>query len=170
MKYLFVFMLLLFICVACSKNNDDNTTVNVTDNYFMQQVSYSNLDEVSAGNIAAMRASNDSVRIFGTMMVSDHTNAQAALDSLGTILHQTLPTTPDSLHQIMATQLQTLSGNIFDTTYIGAQVRDHITTISIFQAELSSGNNHQLLEYAAKYLPVIQMHLQEAQSIQQRIQ
>jgi putative membrane protein len=70
----------------------------------------------------------------------------------------------------MAAQLQTLSGNVFDTTYIGAQVRDHILTIQIFQQELSNGNNQQVKNYANKYLPVIQMHLQEAQNIQTAVQ
>jgi hypothetical protein len=32
------------------------------------------------------------------------------------------------------------------------------------------GNNQQVINYANKYLPVIQMHLQEAQNIQQLIQ
>jgi len=170
MKYLFVCAAILFTCSQCSKDNNDNTTVNNTDVYFMQQVSYSNLDEVSAGNIAAVNGSYDSVRAFGSMMVMDHTNAQLSLDSLGTSLHVTLPTMPDSLHQAMALHLQTLSGNVFDTTYINSQVRDHTTTIAIFQTELSSGNNQQVINYAQRNLPVIQMHLQEAQRIQQQIQ
>lgn len=170
MKYLFVCAAILFTCARCSKNDNDNTTVNSTDSYFLQQVSYSNLDEVSAGNIAAIKGNYDSVRTFGSMMISDHTMAQASLDSIGAALNAVLPSAPDSVHQAMAAQLQTLSGNTFDTTYIGAQIRDHMTTISIFQAELSAGNNQQVINYANKYLPVIEMHLQEAQMIQQTIQ
>jgi len=170
MKYLCGFALVMFVCAACNKNDNDNTTVNATDSYFMQQASYSNNDEISAGAIAASRGNYDSVRMFGSMMVSDHGNAESSLDSIATSLNITIPSAPDSLHQAMAAQLQTLSGNVFDTTYIGAQVRDHMTAIAIFQTELSSGNNQQVLNYAAKYLPIIQMHLQEAQSIQQTIQ
>ncbi|MBV9962789.1 MAG: DUF4142 domain-containing protein [Parafilimonas sp.] len=169
MKYVCVLAFAMFACSACNKNNNDNTTVNSTDSYFMQQASYSNNDEISAGAIAASRGSYDSVRIFGSMMVSDHGNAESELDSLASSLNIAVPSTPDSLHQAMATQLQTLSGNVFDTTYIGAQIRDHMITINIFQFELSSGNNQQIKNYANKYLPVIQMHLQEAQSIQQKL-
>lgn len=169
MKFVFLFAAVAVFSVACSNNDGDNTTLNSTDSYFMQQASYSNLDEVSAGNIASTRGNYDSVKMFGNMKVMDHTKAQASLDSLGTKFNVVLPTAPDSTHQAMAAKLQTLSGSIFDTTYMGAQVRDHMTAISIFQLELSSGNNYEVRNYANKYLPIIQMHLQDAQNIQQQI-
>lgn len=171
MKYICVFALAMFVCAACNKKDNDYTTVNSTDAYFMQQASYANNDEISAGAVAASRGSYDSVRVFGSMMVSDHGNAESELDSLASSLDViAIPSTPDSLHQAMTTQLQNLSGNVFDTTYIGAQVRDHIITINLFEYELSAGNNQQVKNYANKYLPILQMHLQEAQSIQQTIQ
>ncbi len=170
MKFISVFSLAVLFCVACSNNDDDdNAALNNTDSYFMQQASYSNLAEVSAGNIASTRGTYDSIKIFGSMMVMDHTEAQSALDSLGTKLNVVLPTAADSAHQAMAAQLQSLSGNTFDTAYIGAQVRDHIATIALFQLELSDGNNQEIRNYANKYLPIIQMHLQDAQSIQQQV-
>jgi putative membrane protein len=170
MKFLCVFALVLCMCAACSKNDNDNTTINYTDSYFMQQASYSNNAEISAGAIAASKGSYDSVRMFGSMMVADHGKAEFSLDSLASSLSITIPLTPDSAHQAMAAYLQTLSGHMFDTAYINAQVQDHMNTISLFQQELSDGNNQQIKDYANKNLPVIEMHLQEAQSIQQTIQ
>ena len=170
MKLISLCFVISLLAVNCSKDDNDNNNVNSQDNYFMQQASFSNYDEISAGAIAASKGNYDSVRIFGSMMVANHGNAQSSLDSLVSSLNVTVPSTPDSLHQAMATQLQSLSGNAFDTTYIGAQVRDHMITIDIFQQEISGGNNQQVLDYARKNLPIIQMHLQEAQSIQQQIQ
>jgi putative membrane protein len=171
MKYLFVCAAISLVCVQCSKSNNYNgTTVNGTDSYFAQQASYANLDEVGAGNIAAVKASNDSVRAFGGTMITENTNAQLSLDSLGTSLNIVLPTTADSLHQVMASQLQLLSDSTFDTTYINQEVRDHIAAVSLYQTEISAGNNQQIKNYAQTYLPVIQMRLQEAQTIQQMIQ
>ena len=169
MKYLCLFGLATLVLAACSKNDNDNTTLNSTDNFFMQQASYSNNAEISAGSIAASKGGYDSVRMFGGMMVVDHGNAESSLDSIASSLNITIPSTPDSLHQVMALHLQTLSGHTFDTTYINAQVKDHMATIAIFQQELSSGNNQQVKNYANQKLPVIQMHLQEAQSIQAAI-
>jgi putative membrane protein len=163
MKLFFAFIGLSFLIASCCKDdNNDVNNLNTQDNFFMQQASFSNYDEISAGTIAASKGSYDSVRIFGSMMVANHGNAQSSLDSLASSLHVTVPSTPDSMHQAMASQLQALSGNMFDTTYIGAQVKDHILTIAIFQQEISGGNNRQVLSYAKKNLPVIEMHLQEA--------
>ena len=165
MKLVSLFFALSVLSIACS-NNDDNATVTSQDSYFMQQAAYSNFAEISAGSIASLKGNNDSVRLFGTMMVADHGTAESALDSLGNALHVSLPSTPDTAHIAVAAMLQTLSGNVFDTTYIGAQVKDHINTIALFQQELASGNNTQVKNYATKYLPKIQMHLEEAQRIQ----
>jgi putative membrane protein len=170
MKLLSLSLCLCLVFLSCDNDDDDNATVTDQDKYFMEQASYSNLAEVSAGTIAAVKGDEDSVRMFGGMMVSDHSTAQSSLDSLSNSLSVSLPSMPDSAHQAIAAHLQTLSGNVFDTTYIGAQVRDHMATIAIFQQELSTGNNKQVKDYANKNLPIIQMHLQEAQSIQQLIQ
>jgi outer membrane lipoprotein SlyB len=56
MKFLSLCFIAALIATGCSNDDDNNTTVNSTDFYFLQQASYSNLDEVSAGAIAAVRA------------------------------------------------------------------------------------------------------------------
>jgi putative membrane protein len=165
-----ILCVLFFVFASCNKNDNNNTSLNSQDNYFLQQASYSNYAEINAGSIAAVRGSVDSVRMFGSMMVSDHGEAQSSLDSLGNKFTVALPTTPDSAHLAMADTLQTLSGHEFDTAYIGSQVRDHMTSIALFQQELAAGNNQEIKNYANKYLPIIEMHLQDAQNIQQQIQ
>ena len=165
MKAPFLIGTLIVCAVACSKN-DDNNNLNETDNYFMQQASYSNNAEVAAGQIAVTNGSYDSVKMFGNMMVDDHSKSQNSLDSLGNSFGVALPTTADSVHEAKAAMLQSMSGYMFDTAYINAQVKDHEATIALFQQELASGNNQQVKNYATTYLPVIEMHYQEAQTIQ----
>lgn len=169
MKYLCV-LAIVFIYAACSHDNDNNLNLNDADTYFMQQASYSNNAEIGAGAIAASKGNYDSIRMFGSMMVADHGNAESSLDSLASVFNVTVPSTPDSAHQAQAGHLQTLSGHTFDTAYINGQVKDHVATVAIFQQELSGGSNQEVLNYAQKHLPIIQMHLQEAQTIQQAIE
>ena len=98
MKYLFACAIVVFMCVGCSTDDDDdNATVNGQDTYFMQQASYSNYAEVNAGAIAAVKGSYDSIRMFGSMMVSDHGGAQNELDSLAGAFGVTVPSAPDSV-------------------------------------------------------------------------
>ena len=154
-----------FLIAACSKE-EDKTTLNDYDKYFIQQAAYANLAEINTGSIAATHGNSDSVISFAHMMVSDHTQAEAGLDSLSASLNLQLPVTPDSAHQAMAIQLNTLYGYVFDTTYTGSQIRDHMNTVLLSNSEVALGNNQQLINYVNKYLPLIQMHLQEAQTIQ----
>ena len=170
MKTPFIMGALFIIAASCSKDDDNNSQLNSTDQDFMQKASYSNYAEVGAGQIATTNGSEDSVKMFGGMMSADHSKSQSSLDSLGNSLNVTLPTTPDQEHQEKAAMLQTMTGYTFDTAYINGQVTDHQVTIALFQKELSDGNNKQLKDYVNTYLPKIEMHLQEAQAIQAAIE
>ncbi len=159
-----VLMAIVFFA-ACNNNNNSNTSLNGSDQQFLLQASYSNQNEISAGHAAAVHGSVDSVRFFGQKMVTDHTTAQASLDSLASQFNVQLSQSADSAHGVFLIRLQSLSGYAFDTTYMGAQVRDHQSTVALFQTEISYGNNELIKNYAAQNLPVIQGHLQMAQSI-----
>jgi putative membrane protein len=158
---------LLFVCfIGCNKKDIIiDATLNKADVYFMQQASYANLAEITAGALAASKGSYDSVKMFGSMMVTDHTKAQSSLNVLSDKLNVQLPTEPDSAHKAQVAYLQTLSGYAFDTAYINAQVIDHYATISLFETEILTGRNPWVKNYANKNLPVIKMHLEEALSI-----
>ncbi len=154
---------------SCDKNGNDNS-VTSADQDFMVKASYSNWAEVGAGGLASTKGNADSVKMFGTMMIADHSNAQASLDSAGKAYNVILPTEPDETHKAKAAYLQTLSGYTFDTAYINAQVIDHQTTVTLFQQEASAGNNLTVKAFVATHLPIIQMHLQEALDIQAQLE
>ena len=63
------------------------------------------------------------------------------------------------------TRLNSLSGHSFDSAYISSQVMDHQAAVTLFQNEISNGNNSSVKSYASTYLPHIQMHLQKADSL-----
>jgi putative membrane protein len=165
MKQLAALAAILFLA-ACHKDDNNNTTLNDYDQFFIQQAAYVNLNEVSASGIAATNAFSDSVISFAHTMIIDHTQARSALDSIATAFNIQLPTTPDTAHASFNLQLQGLSVFVFDTTYIGAQIRDHNNAVVLFNSELALGNNQQLKNYASQNVPLEQAHLQEAESIQ----
>ena len=170
MKALILISFAALTFAGCSKNINKNTFTNKADVFFMQQASYSNLAEIDAGTIAAARGSYDSVKMFGTMMISDHSKAEASLKSLADGLKISIPDAPDSVHQAKAALLKTLSGHTFDTAYINGQVKDHEATIAFFKTELSAGYNPSVRNYAITNLPMIKMHLQMALVIQSKIE
>jgi putative membrane protein len=152
------------ICSACD-DDDDSVSMNETDRNFVLNASEANLAEIELGQLAAMKSTTEGVKAFGEMMVTEH---QTALDELQTIADQKdadMSTTLKAKHQQLKQLLSTLVGFQFDTAYMNSQVRDHQTTEALFETEITGGSDPQIKGYASKYLPHIQMHLEEADSI-----
>jgi putative membrane protein len=164
-KLLFSSLVALVMFSACDKNDDDE--LNDTDRNFVNMASMSNNAEVMAGQLASTKGSNAAVKMYGQMMVSDHTTAQTELQNLAGTVGLTASTQVDAEHQALMARLNSLSGYSFDTAYINSQVRDHQKAISLFQDESNNGQRTEVKNYANKYLPALQMHYQRADSIRQ---
>ncbi|MCW3091622.1 MAG: outer membrane protein [Ferruginibacter sp.] len=161
-----LFFATAIITTSCDKDDDNNnTTPSATDRNFMTSVAYANVNEIDFAQLALTKSANDSVKNFAQMMITDHTNAKTALDSLGSRYAISLPAGIDSAHSAMKTQLMALSGYGFDTAYMNGQINDHNATISLFQNEVNSGNNSDIKNYATRNLPNLQMHKQHADSV-----
>jgi putative membrane protein len=161
------------LIAACNKNDDENTTVDTVstqDSTFLVQASQSNWGEINLGTLALTNASNDSVRKFAQMMITDHTTAQADLTSVVNNI-TTNANINDSLSAeivAMRDSLKTLSGTAFDSAYIAGQVRSHQKTLDAFNTEIASGQNSRVKAYANDKQPAIQNHLNLADSIYAR--
>jgi len=151
---------------ACTKDKTKTSnTLNDADKTFMMQVSASNSAEVAAGALASTMGEDSLIKSFGDTMVAQHTTAQGDLKTLGTSVGVNVKDSVDADHTTLLQNLQGLSGRAFDSTYIINQIADHQKTVADFQAELSSGSRSEVKDFANKYLPKIQMHLQKADSI-----
>jgi putative membrane protein len=156
-----------FLFFSCDKNNNDNNneTVSSQDKTFISQTALANTAEVQAGQLASTTADSSVIQMFAQQMVSDHTTAQTDLKTLGNTVNVAVPDSVDSAHASLMDTLKTLTGRTFDSVYITSQIADHRAVISSFQQEISSGNRSEVINYANKYLPKLQMHLQMADSI-----
>jgi putative membrane protein len=152
---------------SCSDDDDNNTNPSLTveDKTFMQQAAFGNKAEITAGQMASTKGNENMVKMFGSMMVTDHSTAYDELEDMADRWNYDIPQAPDSMHQAKAQYLNSLSGYSFDTAYTAAQVMDHQKTVQLFQQATQGTAQQQLKAYAEKYLPKIQMHLQHADSI-----
>lgn len=164
MKKFFLVSGIALALLSCKKDKNNND-VNSTDQSFLTQAAVGNKAEIMAGQLAAEKGTNASVKAFGQMMVTEHGQAQTDLQNLYTSLGKTMPDSVDAEHQAFMTQLSSLSGRAFDSAYINSQITDHQKTVTVFQTEINNGNNTSVRNYASTYLPHIQMHLQKADSI-----
>lgn len=156
--------------VACSDDDDDNNNLNDTDRNFVTMASISNNGEIQAGQLAASKATDASVKAFGQKMVADHTTAASELKAITGNLGLNVSDTLDAEHKALKAQLESLSGRSFDSVYIHSQTDDHTSAITLFQNEASNGSNNQLKTFAGTKIPVLQMHKQMADTIVLRFQ
>jgi putative membrane protein len=162
-------LLLVTVVFSCSKkSNNPGTSLNSTDQQFVTNAGYNNVDEINGGYLASTNATDTNVRVFGLQMVSDYGSAQSALILLADSLGFTVLSSPDAAHAAELNTLQALSGISFDTTYLRYQINDDQAAITLYEAEQSNGQNAAVKRYIAQYLPVIQAHLVAADSLELR--
>jgi putative membrane protein len=165
MKKVFLAGSVALIVLASCKKDKNNENVSSTDQTFLTQAAISNKSEIMAGQLAATKSTTASIKSFGQLMVTEHTQAQTDLQGVYSGASQTMPDTLDAQHRVLMTRLNSLSGHSFDSAYISSQVMDHQAAVTLFQNEISNGNNSSVKSYASTYLPHIQMHLQKADSL-----
>jgi putative membrane protein len=163
--YTLVFACIL-ICNGCNDDNNDKKSLNTTDQNFVQKAALANKTEIEMGQLAATKGNTQMTRDFGQHMVNEHTIALNELKSIGDKFNNiVLAEDLDQQHQQIQQTLNGLSGYSFDSLYIASQIVDHQTTKTLFETEATSGTEQSVKDYASKYLPHINEHLQKADSI-----
>lgn len=158
-----------FAAMACDKDDNNTNTLNDTDRNFVTMAAVSNNAEIAAAQLALTKGTSDMVKEYAQEMIDEHTLAQQDLKTRGSAAGLSVADTVDAGHQLEAARLSSLSGNSFDTAYIGGQLRDHGKTLDIFNTEINGGRHQAIRDYATQYQPHIQMHYNKADSIQQAL-
>jgi|GEM_PF-2099477 Predicted outer membrane protein len=129
--------------------------------HFMETASRSNAAEISAGRIALQKSRNEDVRRIAQTLIDDHTKAQAQLQQIAKRNGMSsLPSEPDPLHRELASRLQAASDEEFDRMFIAAQVRDHLTAVSLFESAANLARDPDVSGYALASLPALRQHTQ----------
>jgi putative membrane protein len=134
---------------------------------FAEKVAVSDMFEIESGKLAQQKGKNAEVKKFGEQMVQDHTKTTTELKELinSGKVKATPPSAMDNEHQDKLKQLQSTSGDQFDSAYASAQVKAHEEAVTLFRNYSTSGENAELKNWAAKTLPALQQHLQHAKSL-----
>jgi putative membrane protein len=152
--------------MSCDKDDDTSPEkYSAKDKDFMAKATYTNLGEINSGNLAVQKATSQAVINFGSMMVTDHTNAQVQLKNLAQPNGHVLPSDTDQEHKDMAAMLSSLSGDAFDSTYMYMMISGHDKAIALHQDEIQNGSDTDLKNFAAEKILVIQHHRMMADSI-----
>lgn len=123
--------------------------------------------EIASGQLAQQMSQNPAVRNFGGLLVADHTRTtqlmMAAAQSAG------LTPPPPALlpdQQAMLDQLRAAgSGPSFDMAFKNAQISAHQQALQLHQNYAANGDVPALRNVASQAVPIIQMHLNQAQML-----
>ncbi|BAY32210.1 outer membrane protein [Nostoc carneum NIES-2107] len=148
-----------------SPSTTGQNNLSSADRTFMTQAAQGGLAEVQLGQLASQRGASNEVKQYGQRMVQDHTQANSQLQQLAQQKGVTLPKSLNKEHQQVQQQLTKLSGRNFDRQYMSHMVQDHEKTVALFQQEAQEGQDAEVKAFATQTLPILQDHLQQAQSL-----
>ena len=134
-----------------------------------------NVADSSAAAVAVTKGTNSKVRDFARQMMRDHHTLRAQGAALAKKLNVTPAAPSDDPVQPMAqnetnTLNTTAKGKDFDKAYIDAEVDAHKAVLDLATKAAGQTQNTELKNLIQKAAPVIQGHLDKAQSIQKSLQ
>ena len=135
------------------------------DQKFLMDAAMSGMKEVQLGRWAAQKGTSEEIKKFGQMMVDHHTKANTELMSLAASKGITLPTALDNKHQADVTKLSSRTGAEFDREFAKMMLKDHDKAVNMFEKQSEKGADADLKAFAAKALPTLQEHLQQARAL-----
>jgi len=157
--------MLAVVAFAALTGGQAIAAVSNADKTFATEAAQGGMAEVQLGQLAAEKAASPQVKQFAQRMVTDHTQANQELMQIVKQQSLTVPTQVGSKEKGDMERLRGLSGAQFDTAYMQHMLQDHQKDVADFQKQAQSGSDPALKAFAQKYLPILQQHLQMAQSI-----
>ncbi len=154
-----------------SKSAKDSSKTNTPadDANFVAAVADGGALEVALGHLAASKGTDTAVKHFGREMVHDHSMMGDQLKTLATIKQISIPMALSDKSNDKVQKLQQLQGSDFDKAYIDAMVSAHQDDIAAFNKEAAQGADSTINGFVSAHLPMLQMHLQQAQAIQRNL-
>ena len=145
-----------------------------TDANILALLDEANMGDSAAGSIAATKGTSAAVRDFGKRMMRDHHQLRAQGQALAKKLKITpTPPTDDNLvsdsQKDMDNLNSTAKGKNFDKAYIDSEVDGHKKVLDLATKAMNQAQSTELKNLIQKAAPVIQGHLDKAESIQKTL-
>ena len=141
----------------------NRATLSPLDRQFIIDAAQGGMAEVSLGQMASQRATNDAVKQYAQRMVQEHTQANRELLRLASQKGVTPPRDMGPKYRAAMDRLMQLPRASFDQAYISeAGINGHLESLAVYQRQAQLGQDPDLKAFAAKTVPIVQNHLQVA--------
>jgi putative membrane protein len=155
---------ILFVCSYCGVLALAQY-VDPADRLFIRKAAEGGMAEVKLDQLAADKASSQSVKDFGQRMAKDHGQANDQLKNMASSKGVPLPDSLDAKDKALYDRLSSLSGDAFDKAYMRAMIKDHVEDVAEFQKESKAANDQDIRSFASTTLPTLQDHLHMARHL-----
>lgn len=156
----------LVLVSACDKDDDEDIDVDIlTEQEFVTRAAANNLFEIESSELALNNAETDTVISFANKMIADHTQASTELMAIADDKNLTVPTTLPQDKQQIINDLADQMGISFDKSYMDAQEAAHVEAVTLFELAAEDLEDQELRQFAEEMLPVLKMHLEMAEDI-----
>jgi putative membrane protein len=152
--------------IDATASTDSMATAQKEDAETVVELASGGMMEVELAKVALQKATSSKVKAFAQMMIDDHTKANEELKSLANSKNIVLPATISDDHQKTINDVSEESGKKFDRKYMDVMVEDHKKDIDKFQKLADKGNDPDLKAFAAKTLPTLMHHREEAEKLE----
>ena len=135
---------------------------------YMAQAASADQAEIQSGQLALQMSQNAAVRNFANMIIADHTRSSQMIAAAAQSTRGLAPPPPTILlpQQAMLDQLRAAgSGPSFDMAFRQAQISAHQQALALHQNYAANGDVPALRNAAAQIVPVVQMHLSQAEAL-----
>jgi putative membrane protein len=131
--------------------------------------------EIDLGKAAEKKATNDTVKSFAKMLVSDHQDADKELIALAKKTGQMIPAVKPADatekkemadEKADATKLKTLKGGDFEREYLRMMVQGHEKELANLDTNVAKLENAELVDAIKAKKDVLQKHADEARNLQ----
>ena len=141
----------------------NRATISPLDRQFIIDAAQGGMAEVSLGQMASQRATNDAVKQYAQRMVQEHTQANRELLRIASQKGVTPPRDMGPKYRAAMDRLMQLPRASFDQAYMSeAGINGHLESLAVYQRQAQLGQDPDLKAFAAKTVPIVQNHLQVA--------
>ncbi|MDK2745385.1 MAG: DUF4142 domain-containing protein [Nitrospira sp. BO4] len=137
---------------------------------FLNKAAEEHQIEISLGQLAAQRATNERVKEFGQQMVDDHKKAGQQVEQLAMKDGVQLSAGVNQEHKQRVNELSQLAGHAFDRAYMNYILQNHETTVEEFQREAKTVQDQDIKQWIISIVPFLEAHREKARQVKYSLQ
>ena len=137
------------------------------DKKFIEKAAAGGMLEVEWGKMAESKAQNAEVKTYASTLVKDHSAANDELKALAQSKGVAIPTALPKHEQGELDKLAKAKN--FDKEFMEENVEDHKKDVKEFEKASKSAKDPDVKAFAAKTLPTLKNHLQQAESLEKSV-